>query len=61
MTTYWVGPQQKSPLNVWVTCSCGKRIQQTRRQNALARAAKLRRAIREHLDMHDAVAKAGHS
>lgn len=37
-----------SPINVTVRCSCGWRRTIDRRQNALARAAKVRTAIAEH-------------
>lgn len=40
---------RKSPIAELVRCSCGWTAQVTRRQNALARAAKVRSAIFHHL------------
>lgn len=37
-----------SPVGVTWRCSCGWSTQQSRRQNALARAAKLKAAARKH-------------
>lgn len=37
-----------TPISVIVRCSCGWSHTETRHQNALARAAKLRAAIRRH-------------
>ncbi len=39
-----------SPADEMVFCSCGWRHTVTRRQNALARAAKVRAAIRRHCE-----------
>lgn len=41
--------QQASPISVTATCTCGWRHRETRRQNAFARAAKLKAAISKHL------------
>lgn len=37
-----------SPINVTVRCSCGWSYTESRRQNAWARAAKIRAAIDKH-------------
>lgn len=41
--------EHRSPTSVSYRCSCGWRHTELRRQNAFARAAKLRAALREHL------------
>lgn len=41
--------ETKSPVDVTVRCSCGWRHRETRRQNARARAAKLKAALAAHL------------
>jgi hypothetical protein len=38
----------RAPDNVTLRCDCGWWCRQTRRQNAFARAAKLRAAVAEH-------------
>lgn len=39
----------RSPINITARCSCGWSVTITRRQNALARAAKIRAVIHKHL------------
>lgn len=41
---------RRTPINFIVSCECGWSFQTTRKQNAWARAAKIRGAIRQHLD-----------
>ena len=41
--------ERATPLHYMAVCTCGWVFQTTRRQNALARAAKIRAAIRQHL------------
>lgn len=40
--------ERRSPINITVRCTCGWVHTETRRQNALARAAKVRAAIDKH-------------
>lgn len=40
----------KSPVTVIVRCECGWSHTETRRQNALARDAKIRQAKRSHIE-----------
>lgn len=40
--------QSVSPISVTIRCTCGWHRQITRRQNALARTAKVRAAFNEH-------------
>jgi len=40
--------ERRSPTHVMVMCSCGWKREISRRQNALARNAKVRAAEREH-------------
>lgn len=47
--------ERRAPGSFLVRCSCGWSVE-IRKQNALARAAKIRRAIREHQE--SAAAKA---
>lgn len=47
----WVG---RSPTTVTARCSCGWYSTQTRHQNALARASKIRAAQRRHLEKIEA-------
>ena len=42
--------EKRSPISVIAACDCGWRRQFSRRQNALARTAKVRAAIRRHLE-----------
>jgi hypothetical protein len=44
--------QVKSPIHFKVFCSCGWSFQTTRKQNAWARAAKIRAAIKAHEEKH---------
>lgn len=44
---HWM-TERTSPINVQVSCTCGWVRTISRRQNALARAAKVRAAYREH-------------
>jgi hypothetical protein len=41
--------QRRSPINVLLICSCGWTWSISRQQNALARSAKARAAIKAHL------------
>jgi hypothetical protein len=43
-----IGDERRSPVAILLICSCGWRRTITRKQNALARAAKVRAAWREH-------------
>lgn len=45
--------ERRTPIAILITCSCGWHSQITRRQNALARASKVRAAIRAHLNTAD--------
>jgi hypothetical protein len=49
--------QRTTPINHLVVCTCGWSFQTTRKQNAWARAAKVRGAIRQHCDEIEAKAK----
>ena len=40
--------EERSPVTITMRCSCGWSATQSRRQNALARAAKLRKACDAH-------------
>jgi hypothetical protein len=40
--------QLRSPTHILITCTCGWRTQIIRKQNALARASKVRSAIHRH-------------
>lgn len=44
---HWI-EERKTPINYLVTCTCGWTYQTTRRQNAWARAAKIRGAVAAH-------------
>lgn len=39
-----------TPVSERLVCSCGWRHTETRRQNALARAARVRAVVRKHLE-----------
>jgi hypothetical protein len=41
--------ERTSPINVMLICSCGWTHSESRHQNAFARAAKLRKARKDHL------------
>lgn len=45
--------ERPTPINYLVMCTCGWQYQTTRRQNARARASKIRAAIRQHLEHAD--------
>jgi hypothetical protein len=44
-----IGGERKSPSHVLVMCKCGWRFETTRHQNAFARSAKIKAAVRAHL------------
>ncbi len=49
--------ERRSPISIEIMCKCGWRATISRRQNALARAAKVRAIINKHLKNSDALAE----
>jgi hypothetical protein len=47
--------ERRSPISIILRCSCGWRREITRRQNALARAAKVKAAIHLHEKENDPI------
>lgn len=49
---HFIADERRTPVSFVTTCNCGWRHETTRRQNAWARAAKIRAAVAEHMTLH---------